>query len=133
MTTVSSVSTPLVREAVLLPQFTQDVSIRASGWFLSASGLDPQTWFAEVPPDFLRPISMGGLTAPMPISSPAETYQARSTPYQPRTPLGRRLWEIRAQIVASGERLLSWEEVEQELAERRGENEGGGHDETGLY
>lgn len=35
--------------------------------------------------------------------------------------LGRRLRAIRAQIVASGERLLDWDELEQELAERRGE------------
>jgi len=43
--------------------------------------------------------------------------------YKPRTPLGRRLWEIRAKIVASGEPLLGWEEIEREVAERRGEAE----------
>ena len=43
--------------------------------------------------------------------------------YEPRTPLGRRLWEIRAKIVASGEPLLGWEEIEREVAERRGEAE----------
>jgi hypothetical protein len=37
-----------------------------------------------------------------------------------RTPLGRRLWEIRARIVASGIPLLSWDEIDQEVAERRG-------------
>ncbi|MGH2560890.1 MAG: hypothetical protein ACRDJH_17635 [Thermomicrobiales bacterium] len=42
-------------------------------------------------------------------------------PYVPRTPLGRRLMEIRAQIVASGQPLLeSWEDLEREIAERRG-------------
>jgi len=40
--------------------------------------------------------------------------------YHPRTALGRRLWRIRKRIVASGERLLSWDEVERELRERRG-------------
>ena len=44
-------------------------------------------------------------------------------PYEPRTPLGRRLGEIRAKIVASGEPLLGWEEIEREVAERRGEAE----------
>ena len=39
---------------------------------------------------------------------------------QPRTPLGRRLWELRKQIVASGEPLLDWEDLEREIAERRG-------------
>lgn len=40
-----------------------------------------------------------------------------------RTSLGQRLWEIRLQVVASGESLLGWEEIEQEVAERRGETE----------
>lgn len=40
-----------------------------------------------------------------------------------RTPLGRRLWEIRSRIVASGEPLLGWEEIEREVSERRGEAE----------
>jgi hypothetical protein len=43
-----------------------------------------------------------------------------STSYEPRTPLGHRLWELRKQIIASGERLLSWEEIEREVAERKG-------------
>jgi hypothetical protein len=40
-----------------------------------------------------------------------------------RTALVRRLWEIRSQIVASGEPLLDWDDLESELAERRGERE----------
>jgi len=43
--------------------------------------------------------------------------------YQPRTALGRRLMSIRAKIVASGEPLLNWQDIEQEIAERRGEAE----------
>jgi prevent-host-death family protein len=39
-----------------------------------------------------------------------------------QTPLGRKLWQIRQQIVATGEPLLDWDEVNQEVAERRGEN-----------
>ncbi|WP_243714022.1 hypothetical protein [Nostoc sp. 106C] len=38
----------------------------------------------------------------------------------PQTPLAKKLWEIRQRIVASGAPLLSDEELEQELAERRG-------------
>jgi hypothetical protein len=50
----------------------------------------------------------------------------RSTvePYKPRTALGQRLWEIRARIVASGEPLLDWKDVEQEVTDRRGEASG---------
>jgi hypothetical protein len=43
--------------------------------------------------------------------------------YQPRTVLGRKLWEIRAKIVASGQPLLGREEIEREVIERRGETE----------
>jgi hypothetical protein len=42
---------------------------------------------------------------------------------KPRTVLGRRLWEMRARIVASGEPLLGWEDIKRELAERRGQRE----------
>jgi len=44
-----------------------------------------------------------------------------STPFQPRTELGKRLWEIRQQIVASGEPLLSLKEIQDEIARHRGE------------
>lgn len=37
-----------------------------------------------------------------------------------KTPLGRRLLEIRARAIASGMKLLSEEELDKELAERRG-------------
>jgi hypothetical protein len=40
--------------------------------------------------------------------------------YQPRTPLGRLLKELRAQIIASGQPLLTLEEIQQEVADRRG-------------
>ena len=44
--------------------------------------------------------------------------------YQPKTLLGQRLKEIRAEIVASGEPLLDWEGIEREKAERRGGYQG---------
>jgi hypothetical protein len=37
-----------------------------------------------------------------------------------RTALGRRLWETRASIVASGAPLRSWDEIDREVEERRG-------------
>jgi hypothetical protein len=43
------------------------------------------------------------------------------SPAQPRTRLGERLLRIRERIIASGEPLLSWAEIEREVAERRGE------------
>ena len=44
-----------------------------------------------------------------------------SSAFEPKTLLGRRLWSIRKKIVASGETLLGWDEIEKEVAARRGE------------
>jgi hypothetical protein len=38
-----------------------------------------------------------------------------------RSPLGEKLVKIREEIVASGAPLLSWDELDQEIAEWRGE------------
>jgi hypothetical protein len=46
-----------------------------------------------------------------------------STALMPRTRLGKQLLRIREKIIASGEPLLSWEEIEREVADRRGEAE----------
>lgn len=39
----------------------------------------------------------------------------------PRTPLGERLLALRAQAIAKGMRLLTWEEISEEVKLRRGE------------
>ena len=36
-----------------------------------------------------------------------------------KTPLGKRLWELRQQAIAAGMKLLTTEEIEQEMAEQR--------------
>ena len=51
-----------------------------------------------------------------------EVAHALAQAQQAKTPLGRRLWEIRASIVASGLPLLSWDEIDREIEERRGES-----------
>jgi hypothetical protein len=38
----------------------------------------------------------------------------------PRTRLGKKLLEIRQRIVASGQPLLDWENIDREIAEQRG-------------
>jgi predicted DNA-binding antitoxin AbrB/MazE fold protein len=50
----------------------------------------------------------------------AEVRVTIQTTPAPRTPLGRVLRELRAKIVASGAPGLSWEEIEEEVASRRG-------------
>jgi hypothetical protein len=44
--------------------------------------------------------------------------------YQPKTSLGKRLKEIRAEILVSGESLLDWEGIDHEKNERRGGYQG---------
>ncbi len=39
---------------------------------------------------------------------------------QPKTPLGQKIVETRARIIVSGEQLLDWDGIQQEVAERRG-------------
>ena len=46
-------------------------------------------------------------------------------PFTPRTPLGKRLLAIRNNIIADGLPLLTQEEIEREIAERRGGSNNG--------
>jgi len=43
-----------------------------------------------------------------------------SQQHTPRTPLGKKLLEIRRRIVASGRPLLDWDDIDREIAEQRG-------------
>jgi hypothetical protein len=54
--------------------------------------------------------------------SDEEIPERQGTPeeYVPKTPLGQRLWQIRQEVVESGEPLLDWDDIEREVAERRG-------------
>ncbi len=49
-----------------------------------------------------------------------EVAHALAQARQAKTPLGRRLWEIRARVLASGAPLLTWDEIDQEVEERQG-------------
>lgn len=53
------------------------------------------------------------------LKSESDT-KASPTEYVPQTPLAKKLWEIRTRAIASGMQLLNEEEIERELAERRG-------------
>jgi len=43
-------------------------------------------------------------------------------PFSPKTELAKKLWEIRQKVVNSGVSLLTWDDIELELQERRGLN-----------
>ncbi|MEC4814424.1 MAG: hypothetical protein SAK29_14290 [Scytonema sp. PMC 1069.18] len=53
------------------------------------------------------------------LKSESETTPPESD-FVPQTPLGKKLWEIRQRAIASGLQLLKEDEIEQELAVRRG-------------
>jgi len=40
--------------------------------------------------------------------------------FMPRTELGKRLWARRQAYIASGGKLINWDELDRELAERKG-------------
>jgi len=50
----------------------------------------------------------------------AQTSREPATSFNPRTLLGQRLWDIRTKGIASGKHLLSQEEIEHEIQDRRG-------------
>jgi len=99
-------------------------------WFLwyAGSGQDLLP-FPAGPISGMAPVSLSGLGRTIELDArlfeeAAEQWHetSRSTkPKQRRTPLGRRLDEIRERVKASGQPLLSWEDIDWELAERRGE------------
>ena len=51
---------------------------------------------------------------------PSATNGMPQPPFVLRTPLAKRLWELRQEILASGVPLLSLDEVRREVQERRG-------------
>lgn len=51
------------------------------------------------------------------------SHEASLAPAPPRTELGRQLWDIRRRVVESGVPLLDWDQIEAEVAARRGERE----------
>lgn len=60
------------------------------------------------------------LKQPVDLPENAEVHVTIQTGTEARTPLGRRLRELRAEIAKSGEAPLGWDEIDSEVAFRRG-------------
>jgi hypothetical protein len=117
---------------------TDEISGRMTG-----SGLFPFSW-AEWPgvADRSRESTPRGPAVPninfiMPVEKKISTCQSTKVSlsewepvFTPRTDLGKRLYALRAKAMVSGIRLLSEEEVLEEVKRRRGELE---EDEKDLY
>jgi hypothetical protein len=54
------------------------------------------------------------------VDANAEAHVTIQTAAEARTPLGRRLCELRVEIARSGAAPLGWDEIESEVAVRRG-------------
>lgn len=125
----------LPREGSLVSADAVRMAERATGgpalWFL---------WQAGSGQDSLRlPLGLVLRVDPISISSPGRSIESEArmfeqaaerwrgtrpptkVPKQRHTSLARRLDEIRERIKASGQPLLSWEEIDRELDELRGE------------
>jgi hypothetical protein len=46
--------------------------------------------------------------------------KAEDVSFNPRTSLGKKLLEKRNEIIASGEKMLDWKDIEREVSDRRG-------------
>ncbi len=60
------------------------------------------------------------LKRPVNLPERAEVHVTIEAPDLARTPLGRKLLELRSQITKSGVPALGWDEIEEEVASRRG-------------
>jgi predicted DNA-binding antitoxin AbrB/MazE fold protein len=60
------------------------------------------------------------LKHPLDLPERAQVHVTIEIPGRARTPLGRRLLEIRSEIAKSGAAALGWDEIEEEVAARRG-------------
>lgn len=64
--------------------------------------------------------SSGDAVERRPATTPTSTDSSNEA-FEARTPLGRKLWALRQQIIASGTPLLTADEIDAELAEQRSE------------
>jgi predicted DNA-binding antitoxin AbrB/MazE fold protein len=60
------------------------------------------------------------LKQPVDLPENAEVHVTIQTDAEAKTPLGRRLRQLRAEIARSGSAALGWDEIENEKALRRG-------------
>jgi hypothetical protein len=54
------------------------------------------------------------------MTNETDNTHANSPKFQPCTPLGKQLWALRQQHIANGGKLLTGDELDKEIEERRG-------------
>lgn len=97
-----------------------DMSEAGKWAFFPGEALTQEDWHAPVLPELqIRGAAINGLDSSLPFREGAKWRDMLAR--RPRTDLGRKLWEIRERIIASGAPLRTWDEISAEVAERRGE------------
>ena len=100
----------------------EDVSQRATYWFAPAETVvEPESFIPSPDPLSASTSSTEADLAAEAIYRTRRTWQVASR--QSISPLGQRLLAIRARVVASGEPLLNWDDLEREIRKRRGGQE----------
>lgn len=78
----------------------------------------------DAPPPHLLPLCRGESTVTQEVymETKTETPTTPTTEKVARTPFGKKLFEIRKRIIASGRPLLDWDDLDREMAaQRRGD------------
>jgi hypothetical protein len=123
----------MIASMTLIHEITGPMTGSALSPFLRESRSDlvrhPEGEVRPVPApwiNFILPLERGRSTSQM----IQPTLCQWESDFVPRTPLGRKLWDIRNRAIAAGIRLLTEDEVLEEVRRRRGEIE---DDEKDLY
>ena len=69
-------------------------------------------------------LALGAMrTLDKPKNKPSPKRPASSRSFQPKTQFGKRLWTLRQKSIAEAGKLLDWDELEKEVALRKGRSE----------
>ena len=105
---------------VLLLAIQSDLSEFNKGWIKQALGC---AIIVEIPRTIHfvgSSTSNSGLDAEPALQ--ANKYWESIGEYKPKTAFGKKLWEMRRKNIASGARLLTWDQIAEEKARLRGES-----------
>ena len=119
--------TTSIERLVLEQQLARDVSQQATYWALGVAH-GASCWAFTLLESCGGTAVFAGAGRAEDAASLAEQAwrEAVANSYQPQSALGRDLRRIRAELVASGEPLLDWADIEKDVSIRRG----GQHDES---
>ena len=120
MANYSSVQSSSNYKNVLFIATQSDLSEFAKGWIKQAIGCAIIIDIPRVSNIIGSSTSNSGLDAEPAVK--AKQYWESIGEFQPKTALGKKLWEMRKKHIASGAQLLTWDQIAEEKARLRGES-----------